>query len=269
MTQPALSRSVALLEEESGLLLFERTASGVVATPAGAELIREARRILGSVKLIENNLVLQGKGAIGRVSFAVGPVSANFLLARVLSQFLAEAPTVEANVVVRETSAIVEGVLEGLFDFGICTESTMSPAPGLVIEQIVTLRMGLFVRHCHPLLSAEHPINWEDLAGYPRATGRMPSHLRAVRDAFAPLDTTVECNDFEVLRHLTRSTDTIWLTAAEVVREELARGDFAELMQEEVSGRWQSQIVIVRQEGRNLGPAALHLIETIRAVAAA
>ncbi|MGH8814053.1 MAG: LysR family transcriptional regulator, partial [Advenella sp.] len=43
--QTAVGRQIKLLEEAMGVALFERTASGVILTQAGTELIEFARRI--------------------------------------------------------------------------------------------------------------------------------------------------------------------------------------------------------------------------------
>jgi DNA-binding transcriptional LysR family regulator len=46
MTQPPLSRQVQRLERSIGIVLFERTPTGVVLTPAGRVFLDEARRVL-------------------------------------------------------------------------------------------------------------------------------------------------------------------------------------------------------------------------------
>ncbi|MEO3930998.1 LysR family transcriptional regulator [Micromonosporaceae bacterium B7E4] len=46
MTQPPLSRQVQRLERSIGIVLFERTPTGVTLTPAGRVFLDEARRVL-------------------------------------------------------------------------------------------------------------------------------------------------------------------------------------------------------------------------------
>lgn len=48
LSQPSVSRQVNLLEQELGQKLLERTARGVVATPAGTTLLAHARNMLNS-----------------------------------------------------------------------------------------------------------------------------------------------------------------------------------------------------------------------------
>jgi DNA-binding transcriptional LysR family regulator len=47
ITQPSASQRLARLERRAGLVLFERDTQGARATPAGAELARQAEHILG------------------------------------------------------------------------------------------------------------------------------------------------------------------------------------------------------------------------------
>ena len=47
VSQPALSAGVKRLEEELGVVLFERSRRGVLVTPEGKALVAQARRVLG------------------------------------------------------------------------------------------------------------------------------------------------------------------------------------------------------------------------------
>lgn len=53
MSQPAISKALAEVERTFELPLFERTAKGLVPTPAGQEIIRGARRLLNELLWID------------------------------------------------------------------------------------------------------------------------------------------------------------------------------------------------------------------------
>jgi LysR family nitrogen assimilation transcriptional regulator len=53
VSQSALSRQIAMLEDEMGVALFERGSRGVMLTPAGVALKDRAERLLGDVSRIK------------------------------------------------------------------------------------------------------------------------------------------------------------------------------------------------------------------------
>ena len=268
MTQPALSRAIASLEAEAGLTLFERFPTGVALTAAGEELNQEARRILGSVALVEHNVRLRSGGDIGRVSFALGPLAASFMLKRILADTLAVTPRLTISATIRETSAIVEGVLEGIFDFGICSANTLRCGTGIETIPLVNLPMGIFVRSGHPLLALDRDLEWDDLLLYPRMTGPYP-HTRQAGNSrlFGPLDTTVECNDFEILAATTKVTDAIWLSAEALWDEGAVDGSLVALNPRPFHEFPIAEIVLLRQTDRLLGPASERIISIAKCAA--
>lgn len=52
ISQPPLTRKLRALEDELGVALFERAARGMTPTPAGTQLLEDARAILTAVDRI-------------------------------------------------------------------------------------------------------------------------------------------------------------------------------------------------------------------------
>lgn len=67
VTQPTLSLALAKLEEELGVLLFERNKNEVLVTPLGAEIVEQARRVLDEAGRIST----LAKGAQDQLSGAL------------------------------------------------------------------------------------------------------------------------------------------------------------------------------------------------------
>ena len=53
MGQPNLSRSIKELEDELGIIIFERTSKGINPTPDGEEFLQYAKRILSQIDEVE------------------------------------------------------------------------------------------------------------------------------------------------------------------------------------------------------------------------
>ncbi|MCK9544128.1 MAG: LysR family transcriptional regulator [Novosphingobium sp.] len=262
MTQPALSRAVALIEEECGLRLFERGRGGVELTVAGARLVSDIRQILGQLSLVEQNLLMQGKGEAGTVRFAIGPLAASHLMDDLLTECVRRWPTLHLASAVLDTPSIAAGVMQGDLDFGICSRGTLDPDPALRIMTIGHMRMGFFVRRGHPLAKRGSPVSWDDIARFPRAAGynRPLRDGRAIRP-FAPLESTIECDDYEALRRVTLRTDAIWLTSGSLIRKDSTETAFVEIQPQRDPAPQLAEFSAITLKGRSQIPAVHHVID--------
>ncbi len=59
ISQPALSASVRDLEEELGILIFERTTKGISLTDAGREFVTYAKKAVGQYEILEDRYLSQ------------------------------------------------------------------------------------------------------------------------------------------------------------------------------------------------------------------
>ena len=80
VAQPAISQTVADLEEELGLKLFERTKRTVQLTPEGEVFYAEAIRTLAQAEVAVNTARRAAKGEIGKLSIGfLGSATCAFL----------------------------------------------------------------------------------------------------------------------------------------------------------------------------------------------
>lgn len=97
VTAPAVTQQLQKLEMCAGLPLFERTANGIRATEAGAELLSTAARMENALDQCADALELLGGVEHGRV--AVGLVStAKYFAPRLLAEFMKTHPDVEVRI---------------------------------------------------------------------------------------------------------------------------------------------------------------------------
>lgn len=69
ISQPALSRSIAAVEERYGVKVFERGRSGTELTAAGVPIVNEVQALLRNIETLDQNLVQYGRGNLGSLSF--------------------------------------------------------------------------------------------------------------------------------------------------------------------------------------------------------
>ena len=83
MTQSALSRAVADLEQELECVLLERNQRGVAPTRQGVALLNRARQILADVESLRAELLEERNEPVGRVRLAM-PIGVRDRLTRPL-----------------------------------------------------------------------------------------------------------------------------------------------------------------------------------------
>jgi DNA-binding transcriptional LysR family regulator len=98
LSQSAVSHAIATLEEELGVVLFNRGRQGAVLTPLGEDVTAEARRVMASLETI-GNLAQQARGLHqGRVRIAGFRSVATHILPEVIQQFRSHYPGIQVKI---------------------------------------------------------------------------------------------------------------------------------------------------------------------------
>lgn len=116
VTQPALSMQIHELEESLGLVLFERTRTGVQLTAKGAELSERSARILGEVRDFVSYAQHSSRVLTGPLRFGVIPSVAPYVLPPLLPLVRAAYPELELYVRETQTAPLTEELLDGKLD---------------------------------------------------------------------------------------------------------------------------------------------------------
>lgn len=120
MSQPSLTNSIKKLENELGVVLFERNSKGIKPTIYTQHILKKAPIILEELNNLENEILLLSNGEIGKINIGAGPILVQGLFKDIVPIFTNLYPNVEINIVVDHSSKIFEGVKNGIFDLGIC-----------------------------------------------------------------------------------------------------------------------------------------------------
>ncbi|MEW2359765.1 LysR family transcriptional regulator [Spirillospora sp. NPDC029432] len=99
VAQPALSRAVRELERELGVELFARSGRGVVLTPVGEQVVRQARIALDAVDAIEGLSVARANGRGAELRIATTATLEPELTGRLIPRFARDQPAVRVRVV--------------------------------------------------------------------------------------------------------------------------------------------------------------------------
>ena len=122
ITQPALSRQLLQLEEETGTQLFQRKAHKITLTEKGQLLCRRAEEILKLVEKTKTDVTDNGEKVAGEITIGCGELYSSRLLAEVLHAFRQKYPQVIINLHTGSAEDVERYLDEGLFDAAVMLE---------------------------------------------------------------------------------------------------------------------------------------------------
>ena len=119
ISQSALSRSVALLEESEGVQLFERSKQGVKLTPVGHEVYLRCERMLQTVNEIEGVCRGTRETCEGPLRFATTDHVTNDFLVKPIQAFRNQYPLVIPSIFTGTPDEIAHALLNTECEFGL------------------------------------------------------------------------------------------------------------------------------------------------------
>lgn len=234
VTQPAVSKMLAAVEQGMGVPLFERTARGLEPTEHGVCLIRHAREILGQLADAHAELTDISEGRLTRVSLGVLPSTAAALVPQLVARLEAEPGDVAISVREGTMDTLLPVLRAGELDLVV----GLLPERRLGVEFATELLYNdptvTVVRHGHPLAGAAAPA-WDQLAGFPLVLPPEGSLIRGTIDNFmAENQVRLSRRHLESVSTLTivgvlQRTDSIGFLPRELARHFEAQGVLAVL----------------------------------------
>ena len=202
IVQSAVSRQLALLEEELGMPLFERKGKRLVEpTPVCKMIAKELDHIeqsLGNIRALADDYRTQTRGEL-RV--ATTHTQARYFLPDVMLEFRQRYPDVAIHFLQGNPAELVRMLHEGKADIAVCTEE-LHEDPELESRKCYDWNHGVVIPADHPL--AEGKITLERLAAYPVLTyifgftGRSKIHDTFLHHGLK-LDVTFAATDTDVI----------------------------------------------------------------------
>lgn len=119
VSQPAVSKLLNHLEEDTGLRLLDRTHGKINVTEQGMRLYEEIDRIFAGVDQISHavEIIRQEEHGLLRVGFL--PAVPDNLIASVTQEYRKQFPSVYVSILVRSSQAIIDRILARKLDVGI------------------------------------------------------------------------------------------------------------------------------------------------------
>ncbi|MGL4745229.1 MAG: LysR family transcriptional regulator [Dermatophilaceae bacterium] len=164
LSQPGLTHAMARLERQLGVRLFDRSTRRVDVTPAGAELVTHARRVLGDLARAEESVRAVASGTAGVVRLGVVGSAMADVVPRLVRRLDHDAPDVALQVVEAVGADQVGDLLDGRLDLAVVHARHAPPGTRLRLMSEEPLHVALPADHP---LAARTVVRLVELATYP------------------------------------------------------------------------------------------------------
>ncbi|HTH98158.1 MAG TPA: LysR substrate-binding domain-containing protein [Stellaceae bacterium] len=152
ISQPPLSRQIALLEAELGTTLFKRHAKGVSLTPAGRQFLEDAQAVLRQVEQARRNASSAGTGEVGHLKLGFTMCAAYNVVPSLARRYTEAFPRVDFQAREVLPGEIPQALRDGGIDLAI---SFPSPEPQpFTAMPLLREPLSLVLPQHHPLARA-------------------------------------------------------------------------------------------------------------------
>jgi DNA-binding transcriptional LysR family regulator len=263
VTQSAVSMLIRQLEAGLDTRLFDRTTRSLKATTAAVEMMPTVERVLRDVDSLSADFRELATLERGRVSLAITPTLAAFLLPDALRVFNEQHPKVRVLVNDCAPDQFISRILGEHVDFGIGTPER--PGAEVEVERLMRDHLALVCRNDHPLAKAR-VVRWSDLARHPVITVRPGYGVRPLIDG-----TAAEAGvTLDVVNEVSFLSTALWMTAsgmgASIMPSAFARaeGDPSLVIKVLSAPRVSRDISVVTKRGHSLSAAARAFIDAVK-----
>lgn len=168
-SQPGVSKQIKMLEDELGVIVFERSGKRLTAiTEPGKRVLEIAERILRETENIKRVGEEYAGGDSGSLVIATTHTQARYALPAVVKQFIERHPKVRLSMHQGSPTQIADWTIKGEADIAIATEA-LDQYPQLVMLPCYQWGHCVVAPDGHPIL-AERNLSLASLANWPLIT---------------------------------------------------------------------------------------------------
>lgn len=213
VTQPAISKRIAGLEEDLGVALFDRLGRNLQVTEAGASLLVSARRILADIQASRDAILSLGDNVAGRLRLATSHHIGIHRLPPILKAFTQQHPAVELDLLFLDSELALDKVANGDIELAIVTLPETN-APSLTSTLVWDDPLVIVAAPDHPLAATSNSSNnrlpSQPVSALAQHPAVLPSRntitrrilFNALASHALPIQTALETNYLETIKML-------------------------------------------------------------------
>lgn len=149
VTQPTLSMQIKKLEDDLGVIVFDRTKQPIVPTEVGEKIIAQARITVAEGKKITELIKENSNDVSGDLTIGIIPSLAPYLLPLFIGTFAHKYPLVKIKIIELMTEEIILQLKKDTIDVGILV--TPLNESGVIERPLFYEKMVLYIHKDHPL----------------------------------------------------------------------------------------------------------------------
>jgi len=272
VSQPAVSRMLAEVENMLGLSLFDRSTRGSEPTASGRAIVHFARSVLAEYERTRDEIAAEESGAAGRTRVGAMVVALPTLLAKAV--LLLKQRSARATVLVEEgdLTHLLPKLRLGELDLFVGRLEPGYAAPDLDTEALYNEPMVAVLRPGHPLVDKAR-VTWADLAVLPCvlpppwASLRVKLEQEFHRHGLHPPVDVIETSSFLAQAVFVQQRDAVAFMARSVARHFAGEGLVAVLKLKVPVELPHIGLITVR--GRRLTATTQQLMDCLRQAAKA
>ncbi|BAO44927.1 LysR family transcriptional regulator [Thiolapillus brandeum] len=192
LSQPAFSRSIAALEKDLGVQLFNRSSGKVTPTALGEIFLDHARTIEENARELKRAIALTQGLETGTLSIAVGTYAAEISVNRAIARLVEKHKQIRCSMQQESWPVVTQLVSSRAVDIGVAEISMIPGNSPLAIEPLGQHEVFFCCRRDHPLHNLDQ-IARSDLEPYPIASVRLPARVADIFPANCTIDPDSGC----------------------------------------------------------------------------
>jgi DNA-binding transcriptional LysR family regulator len=162
ITQPAVTKTVANLEDLLGAKLFDRNPHGVEPTIHGLTFAPHAIAIFGELRSAAQEIAIVSSGAKGTLQIGSVPMPAIAILPMAIRRLVDAHPDVFVSVVEAREMELVDRLRKREIELAIVRLALFNPGEDLQVTALLEERLCVVASKDHPL-AARKRLAWSDL----------------------------------------------------------------------------------------------------------
>jgi DNA-binding transcriptional LysR family regulator len=166
ITQPAVTKAIAGMEEMLEVKLFDRRAGGVEPTVHGLSFAPHAIAIFGELRSAAQGLAIVSSGAKGTLHIGTVPMPGVPFLPVAIRNLVGAHPEIFVSVVEARERDLADLLRKREIEVAIFRSALFDPGDDLRVEALFEERLCVLAGRDHTL-AARHEVTWPDLLEHP------------------------------------------------------------------------------------------------------